>query len=109
LPLLERIRIEIYIPDLPDIVYKNILEELGDELSYSFGGCSVVAASGKYRSDFGSIIPDRVNILFTDTPFHWDRDRLIVELYAERLKEIVTTALSKEEAILITVSPIYHA
>jgi len=108
LPLLERIRIELFIPDLPDNIYKNILEELGDELSYSFGGCSVVVASGKYRSEFGEIIPDRINILFTDTPFLWDKDRLIIEQYAERLKHVVATALSQEEAILITVNRIYH-
>lgn len=68
MPLSEKIRIEIFIPDLPDPIYGRILEEFGDELSYAFGGCTVVSTSGKYRSDAGLILPDRINILFTGLP-----------------------------------------
>ena len=50
MPLSEKVRIEIFIPDLSDPIYSRILEELGNELSYAFGGCTVVATNGKYRS-----------------------------------------------------------
>lgn len=93
MPLSEKVRIEIFIPDLPDPVYSRILEELGNELSYAFGGCTVVMTSGKYRSTDGAILPDKVNLLFSDTPFLWERDRLIVEQYAERVRSAFNALL----------------
>ena len=103
-----KIRVELFIPDLPDPVYNQILQELGDELSYTFGGCTIVPTQGKYRSIAGSILPDKVNILFTDTPAYWDKDRLLIEQYAENLHHVVQEALNREEAILIALHPVYH-
>jgi hypothetical protein len=108
LPLSEKIRIEIFIPDLPDPVYGRLLEELGDKLSYSFGGRTVTPVLGKYRSATGRILPDKINILFTDAPFQWKKDRKTVEWYAEELRDVVRRALAQEEAVLIAVHPIYH-
>jgi hypothetical protein len=90
LPLSEKVRIEIFIPDLPDPVYSSILEELGNELTYAYGGCTVLATNGKYRSLDGLILPDQIPILFSDTPFLCDR--LIVELYTERIRTVVKRA-----------------
>ena len=108
MPLLEKIRIELFIPDLPNPIYSRLLEELGDELSYAFGGCTVTPTPGKYRSTGGFILPDKTNILFTDAPFYWDKDRLLLEQYTPALRQVVQQVLSKEEAILITVYPVYH-
>jgi hypothetical protein len=108
LPLLEKIRIEVFVPDLPDPIYGRLLHELSDELSYTFGGCTVIPAEGKYRSTAGSILPDKISILFTDRPFYWDRDRLLIEQYAGALRQVAQRALSVEEAILIAVHPAYH-
>jgi hypothetical protein len=108
LPLLEKVRIELFIPDLPDPIYGRLVEELGDELSYAFGGCTVSPTYGKYRSTGGFILPDKINILFTDTPFYWDKDRLLIERYARALLQVVQQVLSKEEAILIAVYPVYE-
>jgi hypothetical protein len=108
LPLLEKVRIELFIPDLPDPIYGRLVEELGDELSYAFGGCTVSPTYGKYRSTGGLILPDKINILFTDTPFYWDKDRLLIERYARALLQVVQQVLSKEEAILIAVYPVYE-
>jgi hypothetical protein len=109
LPLSEKVRIEIFIPDLPDPKYGRILEELGNELSYAFGGCTIVTARGKYRSTEGVILPDNVSVLFSDAPFLRERDRLIVEQYAERLRSAVEHGLAEEESILASVFPVYHA
>ena len=76
MPLSEKVRIEIFIPDLPDPIYGRILEELGNELAYAYGGSTVLRGEGKYRSSDGSTLPDKVNLLFSDTPFVWSRDRL---------------------------------
>ena len=83
MPLSEKIRIELFIPDLPDPIYCRLLQELGDELSYAFGGCTVITTHGKYRSIEGAILPDKIHILFTDTPFFWEEDRLLIERYAD--------------------------
>ncbi|MEW6211058.1 MAG: hypothetical protein AB1631_22025 [Acidobacteriota bacterium] len=108
MPLSEKVRVEIFIPDMPDPIYDSLLQELGDELSYAFGGCTVTQTSGKYRSETGVILPDKVNLLFTDTPFEWEKDRSIIEHYAQELQNVVQRALEKEEAILIAVYPVYH-
>lgn len=109
MPLFERVRVEIFIPDLPDPSYARLLDELSDELSYAFGGCSIVTAAGKYRSLEGPILPDQITILFTDTPFSWELDQSIVQEYAFRLQTSVRRALPNEEAILIAVFPVSHA
>ena len=49
--------------------------EFVDELNYAFGGCMITSSSGKYRSAFGLTLPDKINILFSDTPFDWEKDR----------------------------------
>ena len=108
MPLSEKVRIEIFIPDLPDPIYDRILEEFSDELSYAFGGCTITPSSGKFRSASGVILPDKINILFTDTPFEWKKDRIVLTQYAEELHDIIQRALEGEEAILVSVHPIYH-
>ena len=109
MPLSEKVRIETFIPDLPDPIYHRLLDELGNELSYAFGGCTMVATNGKYRSNDGLILRDKVNLLFSDTPFLWERDRLIVEQYAEPITNTVRRALAQEECILVAVYSVYHA
>jgi hypothetical protein len=108
LPLSEKVRIEIFIPDLTDPIYDRILEEFGDELTYAFGGCTITPSSGKYHSPSGLILPDKINILFTDTPFEWEKDRTLLTLYAEELYDVIRRTLEDEEAILISAYPVHH-
>lgn len=108
MPLSEKVRIEVFIPDLPDPIYDRILEELGNEFAYAFGGSTLLRCEGKYRSSDGSILPDKVNLLFSDTPFVWNRDRLTIELYAQRLRIVVQRALTSEESVLVLVYPVFH-
>jgi hypothetical protein len=108
LPLSEKVRVEIFIPDLPDPVYSIILERLGDELTYAFGGCTVLSARGKYRSASGSIIPDRVHVLFTDAPLNPEEDRRVIERYARGLQDAVAQALGEEEAVLVALHTVLH-
>ena len=108
MPLSAKVRVEIFIPDLPDPVYALILEEFGDELTYAFGGCTITASSGKYRSASGLILPDKINILFSDTPFEWEQDRAVIERYAEELADVTRRGLRSEETILIALHPVYH-
>ena len=107
--LSERVRVEIFIPDLPDPSYSRLLEELETELSYAFGGCTVLSASGHFRSDTGLILPDKITILFTDVALDINRDRLRIGQYVDRVTDAIKEALPSEELILIAVHAIYHA
>jgi len=108
LPLSEKVRIEIFVPDLPDAIYTRILEEFSDELSYVFGGCTITPSSGKYHSASGVIVPDKISVLFTDAPFKWDVDRVVLTQYAVQLRDVIQQDLKAEEAILVALHPVYH-
>jgi hypothetical protein len=45
LPLYEKARIEVYLPDLDRPAYLAFLVELEQEFTYAFGGSSLVAGS----------------------------------------------------------------
>ena len=71
-------------------------------------GCPEILASGKYRSFDGVIISDKINILFSDAPLLWERDRLAMEQYVDRVKRAAQRALEREEIVLISVYPVCH-
>ena len=106
--LSERIRIEVFIPDLPDPSYTDFLTQLQSEFTYTFGGCTVISALGTFLSSNGTILPDKVKILFTDVPLEIQRDRLLVVQYADRVRVAAQAALQNEEAVLISVHTVYH-
>ncbi|MDQ3805785.1 MAG: hypothetical protein M3416_18390 [Acidobacteriota bacterium] len=109
MPLLERARIEVYIPDLPTPTYLNLLESLKQEFTHTFGGCTVVSGlDGSYLSEAGVRVQDRISLIYTDAPFAFTENINILSRYVEELKRAAFAAL-EEEAILITVLQIYHA
>jgi len=107
--LSEKVRVEVFIPDLPDPSYRRLLTELETELSYTFGGCTLLSASGNFRSESGLILPDNVSILFIDVALELERDRLRIGQYVDRVRDAIREALPREESILIAVHPIFHA
>ena len=104
----EKIRIEIFIPDPPNIAYRNLLQELAAELSLAFGGCTEIPASGKYHSLDGFICSDKITILFSDAPLVWEQDRGVLREYIEFLRRAVQQALPSEESILVSAYPVSH-
>lgn len=106
--LFEKVRIEVFIPDLPDPSYHRLLDQLETEFSYAFGGYTVVSASGSFRSASGLILPDKINILFADAKLELQRDRLLVGQYAERVRSAVQRALEREKAVLVSVYNVFH-
>jgi hypothetical protein len=108
LKLREKIRIEVYVPDLLSASYRNLAKAFEEEFTYSFGGCTVIRGiDGNYLSQAGEIIPDRINLIYTDLPFSLTDNFGIVEKYVAELKQTAIEAL-EEEAILIAVKEIYH-
>ena len=109
MPLLERVRVEVYIPDLPAAAYRNLLLSFEEEFTYAFGGCTIVRGlDGSYLSRAGIKTPDRINLIYTDLPLALTTSAESVARYAVILKQIAFEALA-EEAILVVVKQVYHA
>lgn len=109
MPLSGRARIEIYLPDLPTEPYQSLLSALQQELTYSFGGCSVLRdVEGSYLSLDGIQIADRINIVYADAPFQFDENFDVLSKYADELREAAFEALD-EEAVLVVTMKVYHA
>jgi len=109
LPLSERARIEVYLPDLPTPAYQELLEALEREFTYTFGGCTILRGlSGSYLSRLGLPMEDRINLIYSDTPFGFDASFDRVSRYADTLRMAAFQALD-EEAILIAALKVYHA
>jgi len=109
LPLSEKARIEVYIPDLPIQSYKNLLDVFYEEFTFSFGGCTIVRGlDGSYLSKGGTILRDRVNLVYTDTPYTFENNFDIISHYVDQLCKSAFEALD-EEAILIVVYKVYHS
>jgi DNA phosphorothioation-dependent restriction protein DptG len=109
LPLSERARIEVYLPDLPSVVYQELLDVLKSEFTYTFGGCSLIRGlNGSYQSQLGLPIEDRINLLYTDTPLSFDESFDSLSRYTDALRQTAFEAL-EEEAMLIVALKIYHS
>ena len=109
MPLFEKARIEVYLPDVDRPAYPVFLAELEQEFTYSFGGSSLIRGiEGHYLSRGGMVTPDRVNLLYTDAPFGFSSDFELLSQYADELREAAMRALN-EEAILVVVYPVNHS
>lgn len=109
MPLLERARVEVYLPDLPHAAYYNLLEQLTQEFTYTFGGCTTIQGlGGSYLSDAGTPVRDRINLIYTDTPYPFQQNLGILSNYCDKLKAAIYTALD-EETVLVTCTSLYHA
>ncbi len=108
MPLLERTRVEVYLPDLPLPEYQNLLRSFEEEFTYAFGGASIVRGlEGSYLSESGERIPDRINLLYSDAPLALSTDFASLAAYVRELRRAAMEALS-EEAVLISVEQVYH-
>jgi hypothetical protein len=109
LPLSERARIEIFLPDLPRPAYQRLLTAFEQELTYTFGGCTVARGhEGLYLSAAGAVIRDDIIIVFSDAPFSFESGFERLTAYADALRIAAHQALD-EEAILIAVSRVHHS
>lgn len=109
MPLSEKARVEVYLPDLPRAAYQDLLTALTQEFTYTFGGCTILhGLNGSYLSHAGLQIQDRINLIYTDTPYAFENNFEIISKYVNKLKEATFAAL-EEEAVLVTVIKIYHA
>ena len=109
MPLLERVRVEVYLPDLPSAAYRDLLLAFEEEFTYAFGGCTIVRGiQGNYLSHSGINIQDRINLIYTDLPLALSTNFNSVARYAHELKQAAFKDLA-EEAILVVITQVYHA
>ena len=109
LPLSEKARIEVYLPDLPRAAYRDLLGVLEQEFTDTFGGCTTLRGlEGNDLSRIGSVMRDRINVVYTDTLFAFQDHFAQIGRYADELREAAAEAL-EEEAVLVVVSRVYHA
>ena len=109
MPLSERARIEVYLPDLPRTNYQEILAALKREFTYTFGGCTIIRSiDGSYLSHDGDPVDDQINLIYTDTPYSLENNFEIISVYAAKLKAAMHTALD-EEGILLALIRVHHA
>jgi hypothetical protein len=109
LPLSEKARIEVYLPDVPRPASQDLLIALEREFTYTFGGCTTLRGlEGSYLSRLGLTIRDRINLVSTDTAFAFEENFDRLSLSADQLRDAVAEAL-EEEAILVVVWKVYHA
>ena len=71
MPLLEKARIEVYLPDVPrKPAYRDLLVALQQEFTHSFGGCTLTGdLEGAYVFGSGQIERDHIRVLYTDADF----------------------------------------
>lgn len=109
MPLSEKARIEVYLPDIPTPAYQDLLTALDREFTFSFGGCTTIRGlDGSYLSHRGQQIRDRVSLIYCDLPFAFEDNRRRIARYADRLRDAAFQALA-EEAILVAVLEVHHA
>ena len=109
MPLLERVRIEVYLPDSPIPEYEDLLQSLANEFTYAFGGCSILRdIEGRYLSFLGNHISDRISVVYFDAPLALSIDFAVVAAYSRELKETVMNSLT-EEQVMIAVEQVYHS
>ena len=109
MPLSEKARIEVYIPDLPQQTYQNLLNALAQEFTYTFGGSTIIRGlDGSYLSRVGVRMQDRIHLIYADTPFALAENFESLSRYTDALREAAFEALT-EETILVVVLQVYHA
>ena len=105
MPLSERARIEIYLPDLPTEPYQNLLRVFQQELTYAFGGCSILReVDGSYLSFDGTQISDHVTIVYADAPFGFNENFDVLSKYTDELREAAFEALDEEAVLVVTMN-----
>ena len=109
MPLFEKTRIEVYLPDLPLPAYQRLLEALRREFTHAFGGSTPVRdLAGTYLSRLGLTVEDRVNLLYADAALDFEADAELVGQYVDVLRRAAYRALD-EEAILVAIYRVRHS
>ena len=101
-------RIEVYLPDHLSLASQELLIVFNNEFTHTFGGATLWRGlDGSYLAQNGQTVRDRINLLYTDTPFSLEENVDEVSAYMAKLRQAVLDAL-QEEAVLVVALPVYH-
>ena len=85
------------------------MDALTAEFTYAFGGCTIIRGlDGSYLSQAELPIQDRINLIYTDTPYSFTDNFQLVSSYADKLNRAALAAL-EEEVIMVVVHQVYHS
>jgi len=97
------------LPDLLKPSYQNLLQAFDEEFTFAFGGCTIVRGlDGSYLSNFGEKIQDRINLIYTDTPYSFQENVELLSNYTDEIRKAAFVAL-EEEVVLIVIWQVYHS
>ena len=105
-----RIRVEVYIPKRFAPEYRDSLTWIIEELTETYGGCTVHEnAAGYYYSKSEAIIDEPMSVVYSDFDMDWNEpvERAKVLAYCDTLKELLLEKLSEEE-VLVSAFPVSH-
>lgn len=109
MPLSKRARIEVYLPEKGNSTYSRLQKAVENEFLQTFGGCTVIKnIKGLYVGADRKTDADRVNLVYADTPFDFDKNFKDITRYTEELRGAALAA-SDEESVLIVVHEVYHS
>ena len=75
----------------------------------TFGGCTVIKdIKGIYLGSDGKADFDRIDLIYADTPFDFDRNFEALSKYADEIRQAAVEA-TEEESVLVVVHGIYHS
>ncbi len=99
MPLSKRARIEVYLPDKPKPSCRRLQKAFENEFLQTFGGATVIKnIKGLYLSESNKTDSDKINLVYADTPFDFDKNFRIFSKYTDELRETALAA-SEEESI----------
>jgi hypothetical protein len=88
---------------------QELLIAFNEEFTHTFGGATLWRGlDGSYLAENGDTVRDRINLLYTDTPFSIEGHAEQLSSYMNKLRQAVLDAL-QEEAVLVVAVPVYHA
>ena len=106
--LSKRTRIDVYVPEKKNKVYRRLRKAIESEFLFTFGGCTVIEGiRGLYLRSGEKPEEDRVSRIYADMPFAVDEHLRAVSDYADAIREAAAEALP-EQSILVTVQEVYH-
>ena len=109
MPLSKKARIEVYLPDKPKPAYRRLQKTFENEFLQTFGGATVIKdIKGLYLSESNKTDSDKINLVYVDTPFDFEKNFKALSKYTDELREAALEA-SEEESILIVVHQTYRS
>ena|SRR5688500_3701992 len=107
--LSKRARIEAYLPEKKDKVYRRLRVAIECEFLFTFGGCTVIEGiQGLYFRSGKKPEQDKITLVYADMPFGLEKHFKSVSEYADAIREAAAEALP-EHSVLVVVHEVYHS